>query len=176
MTAQAQDPMLDFGAMGMRWEITRSTADTAGQFFEAINILAPGFSGPPLHTHPSAEESYEVLAGTLDVCVDGTWQQLTPGQSVKVPPGIPHTLRNPHAIEVRLLNVHKPALEFEPFFKKLQNLVVDGRMRLPPRNFQSLVLVSMLFVAYEKEIRSAKPPHNFMRIIAFLGKLLGYRL
>ena len=176
MSAPMQDRMLDFGAMGMRWEITRSTSDTAGQFFEAINILAPGFSGPPLHTHPFAEESYEVLAGTLDVCVDGAWQQLAPGQSVKVPPGIPHTLRNPHATEVRLVNVHKPALEFEPFFRKLQALVVDGRMGLPPKNFQSLVLVSMLFVAHSKEIRSANPPHSIMRIVAFFGKLLGYRL
>lgn len=176
MTAEAQDRMLDFGAMGMRWEITRSTDDTSGELFEAINILAPGFAGPPLHTHPSAEESYEVLAGTLDVCVDGAWQQLKPGQSVTVPAGTPHTLRNPHGKQVRLRNVHKPALEFEPFFRKLQNLVVDGRMRLPPSNFQSLVLVSMLFVAHEKEIRSANPPHNVMRVLAFVGKLLGYRL
>jgi quercetin dioxygenase-like cupin family protein len=168
--------MLDFGAMGMRWEIRHSTSDTAGQFFEAINVLAPGFAGPPLHTHPFAEESYEVLAGTVDVCIDGAWQQLGPGQSVKVPPGTPHTLRNPHETDVRLVNVHKPALEFEPFFRKLQALVVDGRMRLPPKDFQSLVLVSMLFVAHEKEIRSASPPHSVMRIVAILGKLLGYRL
>lgn len=176
MTVQTQDRKLDFGAMGMRWEITRSTTDTEGQAFEAINILAPGFAGPPLHTHPSAEESYEVLAGTLDVCVDGAWRQLGPGQRVSVPAGVPHTLRNPHADEVRLVNVHVPALQFERFFRTLQTLVVDGRMSLPPKNFQSLVLVSMLFVAHEKEIRSASPPHSVMRALAFLGKLLGYRL
>lgn len=176
MSSQTQDRILDFGPMGMRWEITRSTSDTGGQFFEAINILAPGFSGPPLHTHPLAEESYEVLAGTLDVCVNGAWQQLAPGQSVKVPPGTPHTLKNSHATEVRLVNIHSPALEFEPFFRKLQALVIDGRMSLPPKNLQSLVLVSMLFVAHETEIRSANPPHNIMRIFAFFGRLLGYRL
>src|SRR5439155_19806781 len=134
-----QDRILDFGPMGMRWEIKRSTSDTAGQSFEAINILAPGFSGPPLHTHPSAEESYEVLTGTLDVCVDGEWRQLEPGQSVKVPPGIPHTLRNQHATEVRLLNVHKPALEFELFLWKLQALEVDGRISLTSMNFHLFV-------------------------------------
>ena len=176
MTAQMQDRTLDFGSMGMTWEITRSTSDTAGKSFEAINILAPGFSGPPLHTHPSAEESYEVLTGMLDVCVDGEWRQLEPGQSVKVPPRTPHTLRNPHATEVRLLNVHKPALEFEPFFRKLQALVVTGRMTVPPKNFQSFVLISMLFVAHEREIRAVNPPHSLMRIVAFFGNLLGYRL
>jgi mannose-6-phosphate isomerase-like protein (cupin superfamily) len=168
--------MLDFGAMGMRWEITHSASDTAGQFFEAINVLAPGFAGPPLHTHPSAEESYSVVSGTLDVCIDGAWRQLESGQSVTVPPGTPHTLRNTHPTEVTLVNVHKPALEFEPFFRKLQALVIDGRMKLPPKDFQSLILVSMLFVEHEKEIRSANPPHSVMRLVAFFGKLLGYGL
>ncbi len=162
--------------MGMWWEITRSTSDTNGELFEAINVLEPGFKGPPLHTHPAAEESYRVLSGTLDVCVDGAWRQLTPGQSVTVAAGTPHTLRNPHATEVRLLNVHKPALDFERFFRKLQSLMITGRMSLPPKDFRSLVLVSMLFVSHEKEIRSAKPPHNVMRAIALFGKLLGYRL
>ena len=70
----------------------------------------------------------------------------------------------------------EPALEFEQFFRKLQALVADGRMSLPPKNFQSFVLISMLFVAHEREIRSANPPHSLMRIVAFFGKLLGYRL
>ena len=38
------------------------------------------------------------------------------------------------------------------------------------------VLISMLFVAHEREIRSANPPHSLMRIVAFFGKLLGCRL
>ena len=176
MTAQDQDRTLDFSPMGMWWEITRSTSDTDGALFEAINVLQPGFKGPPLHTHPAAEESYRVLSGTLDVCVDGAWRQLTAGQSVTVAAGTPHTLRNPHAMEVRLINVHKPALEFEKFFRKLQSLVITGRMTLPPNDFRSLVLVSMLFVEHEREIRSAKPPHNVMRAIALFGWLLGYRL
>ena len=95
-----------------------------------------------------------MIAGTLH-SVDGVWQQLAPGQSVKVPPGTPHAEesscdRSPT----------KPALEFEPFFRKLQALVVNDRMSLPPKNFQSLGLVSMLFVAHENEIRSANPPQK----------------
>ena len=44
--------ILDFAAIGMWWEITKCTADTRGEFFEAINVVAPGFGGPPLHIHP----------------------------------------------------------------------------------------------------------------------------
>jgi len=57
MTTKGQDRILDFAATGMWWEITKSTAETDGEFFEAINVIEPGFAGPPLHIHPHAEEN-----------------------------------------------------------------------------------------------------------------------
>jgi len=176
MNSQEQTRIWDFGAVGMRWEVTKSTSDTAGELFEAINVLAPGFAGPPLHIHPSAEESYAVQSGTLDVCVDGAWRQLKPGESVTVPAGVTHTLRNTSGGEVRLLNIHKPALEFERFFQRFHALVSEGRLNLPPKTFGSLILISMLFVEQEQEIISAKPPHVVMRILATIEKLFGYKL
>ena len=176
MTAKDQDRILDFAATGMWWEITRSTADTGGEFFEAINVLEPGFAGPPLHIHPHAEESYHVLEGTLDVSVGGEWRQLGPGDSATVPVGIAHTLKNPHPVQVRLRNVHKPALAFERFFRRMHTLVTDGTLTLPPKNFRSLIHISMLFVEHEHEIKSSKPPHVVMCALAFLGRLLGYKL
>ena len=153
-----------------------STADTGGEFLEAINVLAPGFMGPPLHVHPQAEESYQVVAGTLDVCVGGEWRQLKPGESATVPAGTAHTLRNISAAEVRLLNVHKPALAFERFFRRFHAVVCSGQLKLPPKDLRSLVLVSMLFLDHQREIMSVKPPHYVMRVLAFLGRLIGYKL
>jgi mannose-6-phosphate isomerase-like protein (cupin superfamily) len=176
MSIDNEDRILDFAAIGMWWEITKSTAGTKGERFEAINVIAPGFAGPPLHIHPHAEESYEVQTGTLDVWVDGGWRQLGPGQSVTVPVGSAHTLRNPYPVEVKLINVHKPALGFERFFRRLHALTAARRVKLPPKSFGSLVLVSMLFVDHEQEIRSAKPPHLVMKVLAVLGRILGYRL
>src|SRR5215467_14202001 len=108
MGTTGQERVLDFGPVGMWWEITKSTADTGGELFEAINVLAPGFGGPALHIHPTAEESYAVASGTLDVCVGGGWRKLTAGESVTVPAGTPHTLKNDSGEEVRLVNVHRP--------------------------------------------------------------------
>jgi len=176
MTSNNQERILDFAATGMWWEITRTTADTDGEFFEAINVIAPGFAGPPLHIHPYAEESYHVLEGMMDVCVGGEWRQLAPGDSATVPAGVAHTLKNPHPVEVRLRNVHKPALAFERFFRRMHALVADGKLTLPPRNFGSLIRISMLFVEHENEIVSVKPPHAIMRALAIIGKLIGYEL
>src|SRR5438067_2078628 len=149
MTSTDPDRILDFAAIGMWWEITRSTADTGGELFEAINVLAPGFAGPPLHIHPHAQESYQVQAGTLEVCVAGEWRKLGAGESVTVAAGTAHTLKNPYPVEVRLLNVHQPALAFERFFRRFHALVCGGQLKLPPKDFGSLVRVSMLFVEHE---------------------------
>lgn len=171
-----QDRILDFAAAGMWWEITQSTKDTHGAFLEAINVLVPGFEGPPLHVHPEAEESYHILEGTLDVNINGHWQELGPGESATVPAGVVHTLKNAHPVAVRLLNVHKPALSYERMFRRMHALIASGKLTLPPKNFGSLVRISMLFVEHETEIKSASPPHGVMRFFAFVGNMLGYRL
>ena len=174
----AADParVLDFAPIGMWWEITHSTADTGGERFEAVNVLAPGFAGPPLHLHPTAEESYAVVSGVLDVCVDREWRQLAPGESVTVPAGTPHTLRNGSGAEVRLVNVHKPALGFERFFRRFHALVCSGRLKLPPKDLRSAVLVSMLFTQHPQEIVSVEPSRRLMKVLALAGRGLGYRL
>ncbi|MGM9507696.1 cupin domain-containing protein [Larkinella sp. GY13] len=170
------DRILDFPAAGMWWQITKDTKDTNGAFFEVINVLVPGFEGPPQHIHPQAEESYQVLEGTLDVWIDGQWRLVKPGETATVPAGVPHTLKNSHPEPVRLLNIHKPALGFERFFRRMHTLITSGKMTLPPKNFGSLIRISMLFVDHEKEIKSANPPHGLMRFLAFVGSTLGYKL
>jgi mannose-6-phosphate isomerase-like protein (cupin superfamily) len=122
------DRHLDFHpGMGMRWEITRSTQDTAGDLFEATNWLDPHMPGPPVHVHPSAEESYQIIEGALEVCVDGEWRTVRAGETATVPGGVPHTLRNASAEPVRIVNIHRPAQQFESFFREMHSLIQQGR-------------------------------------------------
>ena len=65
-----------------------------------------------------AEESYQVVSGTLEVCLGKNWRKLSAGDRATVPPGMPHTVRNLGAEPVRLINVHRPALGFERFFSQ----------------------------------------------------------
>jgi quercetin dioxygenase-like cupin family protein len=176
MASADPDRILDFAPMGMWWQITRSTADTGGELFEAINVVAPGFPGPPLHLHPTALESYAVLSGTLDVCVGQQWQRLAAGESVTVPAGTPHTLKNGSDAELRLVNVHKPALGFERFFRRFHALISSGQMKLPPKDLRSAILISMLFSDRPQEIISVKPSRRLMKALALLGTLLRYTL
>jgi len=91
-------------------------------------------------------------------------------------PITPHTLKNSHEAEVRLINVHKPALAFERFFRRFHALVSSGRLKLPPKNLGSVILISMLFQDHPKEIISVKPSRTIMRVMAFLGTVLRYEL
>ena len=72
--------------------IARSTVHTGGELLQTVKWVDAGTGGPPVHVHPSAEESYEVLEGRLDVFIDGRWQTLRAGEKAFVPPGTPHTL------------------------------------------------------------------------------------
>jgi mannose-6-phosphate isomerase-like protein (cupin superfamily) len=172
------DRQLDFHpGMPMRWEVTRSTADTGGELFEATNWIDAHMAGPPVHVHPTADESYEVLEGALDVCIDGVWKTLRSGESATAMAGAPHTLRNATSEPVRIVNVHRPALQFESFFREMHALIGQGKIkRLPPKEPRSAIYVAMLFSKYADEIRVVKPPNGVFKALAWAGKALGFKL
>jgi quercetin dioxygenase-like cupin family protein len=170
--------VLDFRpGMAMRWEITRSTNDTRGELLETICTVGPRTGGPPVHVHETAEESYEVTDGTLEVCVDGHWRTLHAGEKVVVPAGTRHTLKNSSDREVRLINVHRPALEFEAMFREMQGLISARKIRrLPPKDPRSMIYAAMLFTKYPNEQRFTEPPPHILKALALLGRALGLRL
>jgi hypothetical protein len=49
-------------------------------------------------------------------------------------------------------------------------------LKLPPKNLESVILISMLFLDHPKEIISVKPSRTIMRVMAFLGTVLRYEL
>lgn len=175
MKNREQSRILDFGGFPGRWEITRSTDDTHGELLEMrFDIQDATGESPPLHIHPDAEESYQVLSGVLEVNVEGEWKQIPAGETYIVPAGTPHTFRN--RVPVQLINVHKPALGHERFFRRFHKLVTEQGVSLPPENFKSAVLMGMLFSDHEEDLVSVKPPRLVMRALAVIGRLLRYRL
>lgn len=175
MEGAEQGRIIDFGPLFGRWEVIRSTADTRGELFETrVEVDDPAGDGPPLHIHHHAEESYRVLSGVLQVNVGGEWRRLAAGETLTVPAGTAHTLRSD--VPVVLINTHKPALEFERFFRRFHKLVTERGVRLPPKDLKSAVLMGMLFTAHERENVTVRPPQMVMRCLAALGKLLRYRL
>jgi mannose-6-phosphate isomerase-like protein (cupin superfamily) len=172
------DRQLDFHpGMPMRWEITRSAEDTAGALFEATNWVDAGMAGPPVHVHPTAEESYAVVEGTIEVFMDGRWSPLRAGETATVPAGVPHSVRNASDQPAQIVNIHQPAQGFEPFFRDMHRLIHEGKIkRLPPKEPRSAIYAAMLFAKYPDEIRTTKPPNGVFTALARLGRMLGFKL
>jgi mannose-6-phosphate isomerase-like protein (cupin superfamily) len=145
--------------------------------WRVISVFAAGFPGPPLHAHPHMEERFEVLSGVLDIYLDGNWREVRTGETITVPAETPHTVRNLHEQEVRMRNMHAPALEFPNYIASPHELVTTGKVRsLPPRDLRSVIYLAMLFAAHEHTLISIKPPQRLMRALAFIGARCGYRL
>lgn len=164
---------LDCTELGMIMKISKSTQDTQGRSLEMEWELLPYSGGTPVHIHPEAIETYEVLSGELEVYKDGQWFTAKAGEKVVIDKGVAHTFKNSTNEVVRVYNTHQPALKFEEFFKGLCKFSQSGLVKNGKMNFNAIVGISSLWNNYSKELRSIKPPHMLMKILSFYGKLKG---
>ena len=163
--------------VGLKFVITKSTVDTAGEFIEIEGTMRAHSAGPPIHVHPQQEETYQIMSGTADVFLDGRWHRVRAGESLTVPRGAPHTIKNEHDEDVTAMNWHRPAARFEEFSRTFHRLATSGRIKsLPPKDPSSLIYSAMLFTEYEDTQIVVKPPAFVLRLLAFVGRRLGYRL
>ena len=168
--------VLDLTPLGARFHIKKTAAETRGGSFEMEWELAPHTRGTPVHIHPHATESYEVLEGNLDLYVDGTWRTLPAGEKASVDPGVAHTFRNTSDSPARVYNTHAPAMRFGEYFEALHRVVHSGAIRNGRITPKAILYLSILMTSFKDEIRSVSPPHAVMRAFALLGRLLGYRV
>jgi mannose-6-phosphate isomerase-like protein (cupin superfamily) len=165
---------LDLAPMGFSLAIRRTGADTGGQAFEMEMALAPRSGGTPIHVHPTALETYEVLSGTFEVYIDGAWKVVKAGERVGVPRGMPHSFRNPGGQPARVYNTHKPALRFADYFEGLWRIAESGMVKPGVKNWQTILALSALMSAYPDEFRSVSPPNPLVRLLGAFGGWLGY--
>ena len=168
--------VLDLTPIGAVFRIKQTAAETHGRSFEMEWELAPETGGTPVHIHPHALESYEVLQGELDVFIGGTWRTLTVGEKVVVDPGVPHTFRNAGQAAARVYNIHEPAMRFDEYFERLQRIVNSGAISEGKVTPKAILYLSVLMASFKDEIRSVRPPYAVTRIFALFGRLLGYRV
>jgi quercetin dioxygenase-like cupin family protein len=177
MADQHENPaphrILDHEGFPGRWEILETAEETGGERFKTRIALEDRGELPP-HLHPTAEESYEVIAGELEVQVDGEWSTVDAGEKVVIPPNTEHAFKTTGAAEV--INIHQPAMQFEEFFRGFHRLKTERGVSMPPDDLKSAISLAMLIVEHEDEQRVVSPPHRSFKMLARLGHLLGYRL
>ena len=166
--------VLDLGPLDTKFFIKRTGAETGGKSFEMEWELGPMTGGTPVHIHPHAAESYEVIEGSFDVYVKDEWRTLKPGDRVTVEAGVPHTFRNASSEATRVYTVHRPAMRFGEYFYRLDRLVNSGVVSSGRMTLRAVLHLSILMTSYPNEIRPVRPPSPVMRVFAMVGRLLGY--
>ncbi len=102
---------------------------TDGEDPEAAEIELPaGAQGPPEHVHPTTEERFAVIEGTVTFRVNGSERRLERGASVRVSPGTEHTFGNDGDRPARLYARTVPESEaLGEVVVTLFGLAVEGR-------------------------------------------------
>jgi quercetin dioxygenase-like cupin family protein len=157
---------------GTSFLIVESAADSGGARIEFEVTMAPGALGPPKHFHPRQDESWRVLDGELSVFVDGEWRALGPGETLSIPPGTVHTLRNRSGATVRFRDVHEPALDFQDYIEALHALGAAGKLgrRITPA---SLVRLATVLRAHRTTQLSASGAQRAAEtVLALFGRVL----
>jgi quercetin dioxygenase-like cupin family protein len=167
---------LDLSPIGAKFIIRKTAVETGDRSFEMEMVLLPHSGGTPLHIHPHAVEEYQVLEGTFEVNVAGVWKTAGVGERIVIDKGVPHTFRNTGDQSVRIDNVHRPAMKFEEYFRRLHRLANSGVIKSQKMTPKALLHLSMLMASYPDEIRSVQPPQMMVRGLAAIGRMLGYRI
>lgn len=74
-----------------------------------LNVILAGSAPGPYHLHTRAENVYHVLDGQVRIRIDGVDHDAGPGDTVFIPPGVPHSATNIGERDARLLEIYAPA-------------------------------------------------------------------
>lgn len=137
--------------------------------------FAPGVKGPLEHTHANIVETFEVLKGALHLKVSGKWTLLTPGRTIAVNPGEPHTFRNDHKQETVVYTYIEPHRGFATFFTDLYYLVHWGQYKthFAPRFVAYFAQLEQL---HKKDYRSVQPFRTMFQVVAAIAPWIGLRI
>jgi quercetin dioxygenase-like cupin family protein len=83
-------------------------------------------TGPPPHYHPSQDEHFEVLEGSIAATIDGLQRIFTAGDAFDIPRGTVHTM-GPHDGAARVRWEVRPALRTWEFLNEMPESM-EGRI------------------------------------------------
>jgi quercetin dioxygenase-like cupin family protein len=143
---------------------------------EVEAVYGPAGDAPPKHFHPSQDERFRVLSGSLRVRFDGEERALGEGETIEIPRGAVHQMWNPGSEPARVSWVTSPAGRTEQWFRAIDRLHRQGRVGrngMPgPLAFAALLTefddVFRLVAGPEPVVRGA------LRALAPLGRARGY--
>jgi hypothetical protein len=130
--------------------------DGSPDVFLVEAVYAPGGNAPPAHHHPSQEEHFDMLQGTLRVEVAGIARDLHAGETLTIPAGTAHRMWNPFAQPARARWETRPAGRTEEWFRALAAL--QGTRHVDSDGTPNMLPFAALAHAYRDTFRLAARP------------------
>jgi quercetin dioxygenase-like cupin family protein len=162
---------------GERIVFRKTSRETGGQAVVIETHVRPNGFVAAAHVHPSQEERFEVLSGSVGFRVGRARTVAGPGQRLVVPAGTPHRFWNAGDDVAHFVCEIRPALQFESLLETMFALAVDGKTNR--KGMPSLLRLAVIANAHFDTVRLPFPPAILQRIGLALGapvgRLLGYR-
>lgn len=155
----------------------KTAAETNGELLQIECFSPPTAVKEPEHIHPRQESRFEILSGSCDFWIDGKQTTLGEGESLVIPPNVPHYFWNSGESTAHYIQEFRPALRIDGFFETFFALSRDGKLN--SKGIPNMLHGSVIMLTYRKELRVTKPPWPVQlltcSLLAPLGRLLGYR-
>ena len=161
---------------GERIVFRQTSRETNGQAVVIETFVQPNGFVAAAHVHPSQEERFEVLRGSVGFRIGRKKLVAGPGQRLTVPAGTPHRFWNAGDDELHFVTVVKPALRFERLLETMFGLAADGKTNR--KGMPNPLRLAVIAQAHFDDVRLPFPPVWMQRaglaLGAPLGRLAGY--
>ncbi len=129
MTEEDLPRTIENSVTGERVTFLATAEETNGEYVRIRNETSAGAPGVVMHYHLAYTEAFEVLQGSLDVCLASKDNHLVlaEGESVFVPLNTAHRFWNPSTEPVVFEVEIRPARNFEKAIRAQFGLVKDGK-------------------------------------------------
>ena len=161
---------------GERIVFRQTSADTGGEAVVIETYVEPHGFVAAAHVHPSQEERFQVLRGTVGFKIGGKEQIAGPGTRVTVPAGTPHKFWNAGEETAQFVCEIRPALKFESLLETMFALAADGKTNRKgmPNPLRLAVIANHHFDTVQLPFPPAALQKLGLVLGAPLGRLLGY--
>jgi quercetin dioxygenase-like cupin family protein len=122
----------------------------------------------PEHFHPSLEEHWETLEGSVRVKLDGTWRDLVPDDGpLVVARNARHELKNESGREARLRTKVIPAGNLEEFLTESARAAREGlyNARNLPTSWRGATWLAAFALRFRDETVMTSPPPAVQRVV-----------
>jgi mannose-6-phosphate isomerase-like protein (cupin superfamily) len=162
---------------GERIVFRQTSAETDGEAVVVECFVKPNGFVAKAHVHPSQDERFELLKGTLMFKLDGRELPAGPGDRVLVPAGATHQFWNAGEEEVHFVCEVRPALKFEQLVETMFALAVDGKTNKNgmPNPLRLAVIARETFDTVQLPFPPVWMQRLGLALAAPLGRLFGYK-